>query len=551
MYAVLVTEEGGAQRRLEFSKPEVSVGRVQGNDIILSKRNVSKNHARIVLNEDRPIVVDLNSTNGTWVNGRKITSPFPLNDGDKIYIADFILSLEPRLEPSSPRPSRSAPTIPASSAALGAGMPTPEQLPRKAESTEAPPPAPPPNRRSGGSKKGVEPKATETHANDASTPPSVAPSPTGALGALSTLMARLDERFNAHDIEATAMHDESRWSVAKVAIAETIHSMQSDGSLGATIDTRRLAHAALHEAVGLGPLDDILSSDSVHEVVVNAPDRVLVDAGMGLVPAGARFSSRSTLQTIARRLAAQTGQMLGRRPTLRGILTFGPHVTILQPPLAVQGPILQIRKRRSVSLDELTQKSWMTSEMSAYLRHSIARARNVIVVGPRRSGVSTLISALIGEVSDSEQVVTAEAMPDLRVDRSRVISLVASESGLKLGEVIDEAARLRGNRLVLDDLSGPDVLTGLRAVLTRSPGHMLGVHIWDASSSPVDRLALAAACGGVDGDCAARLVGSAAPVVVALAVEASGPRVDQIVEVQGSEGNSIVHRVARLEFEAR
>ena len=73
MFTVVITEKGGAQRKLEFDKPEVTIGRVQGNDIILPKGNVSKRHSRIVLKDNRFIVDDLKSTNGTYVNGRKIT----------------------------------------------------------------------------------------------------------------------------------------------------------------------------------------------------------------------------------------------------------------------------------------------------------------------------------------------------------------------------------------------------------------------------------------------------------------------------------------------
>ncbi|MEQ8887844.1 MAG: FHA domain-containing protein, partial [Sandaracinaceae bacterium] len=94
MFAVVITEKGGAQRRLDFDKNEVTIGRVQGNDIILPKGNVSKRHSRIVLKDNRFIVVDLKSTNGTYVNGRKITSPLVVKAGDKIYIGDFILTLE-------------------------------------------------------------------------------------------------------------------------------------------------------------------------------------------------------------------------------------------------------------------------------------------------------------------------------------------------------------------------------------------------------------------------------------------------------------------------
>src|ERR1700761_9758741 len=94
MLAIVVNEKGGEQKRLEFDKPEVTIGRVQGNDIVLPKGNVSKRHARIVLKDGKFIIVDLKSTNGTYVNGRKITSPLVVKDSDKIYIGDFIVGVD-------------------------------------------------------------------------------------------------------------------------------------------------------------------------------------------------------------------------------------------------------------------------------------------------------------------------------------------------------------------------------------------------------------------------------------------------------------------------
>ncbi len=94
MFTILIQEKGGEQRRMVFSKPEVTIGRVQGNDIVLPKGNVSKRHARIVLKDGKFIIVDLKSTNGTYVNGRKITSPLVVKDSDKIYIGDFIVGVD-------------------------------------------------------------------------------------------------------------------------------------------------------------------------------------------------------------------------------------------------------------------------------------------------------------------------------------------------------------------------------------------------------------------------------------------------------------------------
>src|SRR5882762_334367 len=94
VFTIIISEKGGEQRRVDFDKPEITIGRVQGNDVILPKGNVSKRHSRIVLKDGKYIIVDLKSTNGTYVNGRKITSPLVLKDTDKIYIGDFIVGVD-------------------------------------------------------------------------------------------------------------------------------------------------------------------------------------------------------------------------------------------------------------------------------------------------------------------------------------------------------------------------------------------------------------------------------------------------------------------------
>jgi len=145
MFAININEKGGESKRLEFDKPEVTIGRVQGNDIILPKGNVSKRHSRIVLKDGKFIIVDLKSTNGTYVNGRKITSPLVIKGTDKVYIGDFILSVEeaaageahddlappPPMPPPAPAPRRTTMPPP---------PPAPKPAPRPAP--VAPPPEP-------------------------------------------------------------------------------------------------------------------------------------------------------------------------------------------------------------------------------------------------------------------------------------------------------------------------------------------------------------------------------------------------------------------------
>src|SRR5271167_4265421 len=94
MFTIIISEKGGAERREIFERNEINVGRVQGNDLVLPKGNVSKHHARLLYRDSRFIVTDLKSTNGTYVNGRKISQATIVREGDKIYIGDFILRLE-------------------------------------------------------------------------------------------------------------------------------------------------------------------------------------------------------------------------------------------------------------------------------------------------------------------------------------------------------------------------------------------------------------------------------------------------------------------------
>src|SRR3954462_13873979 len=95
MFLITLTEKGGGnQQQLTFKKGEVTIGRLAGNDIVLGKGNVSKYHSRLVLKDGKYIVVDMQSTNGTYVNGKKIAAPQVVRPSDKIYIGDYIINVE-------------------------------------------------------------------------------------------------------------------------------------------------------------------------------------------------------------------------------------------------------------------------------------------------------------------------------------------------------------------------------------------------------------------------------------------------------------------------
>src|SRR5580765_1839809 len=116
MFSIIISEKGGAERREHYDRTEINVGRVQGNDLMLPKGNVSKRHARLLYRDGRFIVTDLKSTNGTYVNGRKIAQATIVREGDKIYIGDFVLRLDaaapvPQMEAMQPGDEESIRTL--------------------------------------------------------------------------------------------------------------------------------------------------------------------------------------------------------------------------------------------------------------------------------------------------------------------------------------------------------------------------------------------------------------------------------------------------------
>ena len=93
MLSVTITEKDGPSTTTTFDKTEVLIGRVKGNDVVLPKTNVSKRHSRIVVKDGKIILVDLKSTNGTFINGHKITTPHVMQEGDKVFIGDFMIEV--------------------------------------------------------------------------------------------------------------------------------------------------------------------------------------------------------------------------------------------------------------------------------------------------------------------------------------------------------------------------------------------------------------------------------------------------------------------------
>ena len=551
MFTIVVTGKSGSKRRIEFSKTEISIGRVQENDVILPKGNVSKRHARLVVEDDKYTIADLKSTNGTYVNGKKLIGPQQVSPSDKIYIGDFVLAVAPtkhrattEVEPDGhPAFRKDSRSLPVTDAPPRRARKNSVVKPAAKTEVPAPPVAPTSTQQSVSDEFRLD-QEPDSNADQRFQPiesvtPSVVEYAPDRLGPLAMVMARVAERFDVHNIEPSAIHDQARWNSAQLAISETIQSMRNDGSFGSGVDTKKIANAALHEAVGLGPLDGLLSNEETKEIIVSGVANLSVDRGSGHKTQEARFSSRATLNTIAQRLAGQTGRLLTRNPVFQGVLSFGPYVTIVQAPIAVDGPVIEIRAARQTSIDDLVQGRWLNQDMTDLLNAAIEHRRNVMIVGPQGGGVTTLLSALTGSIAADGRALVIEAIPDLAVDRSTVASFTSADTNMSLGQVVRRVARLRADRLVIDDLSGADLRDALLAVANREPGHLLGVHSAgpnDVAELVVDSIVAEA---NIDKEVAAGLIAATVHLLVDVRRTGEGHRVLRIDEVRGASGSEL------------
>lgn len=596
MFGVIVTEKGGSTERHEFEQNEVTIGRVQGNDIILGKGNVSKRHSRLVLKDGRFIVVDLKSTNGTYVNGRKVTSPIVVKPGDKIYIGDFTLTIEggpgtsssmpamrPIGEPAAPQPAPTpapqaaplpppAPPAPRVEAAVPAQvMPSSGPPPAPFTDPQAPRPSPPPASSSSplGTSTGTSSHEFGKQAKTWEPPkraelfeggrPIATPRPPlheiGSRGAptkhtsayealalvigdrnLRTVMQRLEADLDIHEISAEAMRDSRRWTDAESRVERIIQRLMAESAID-EVDPTALAASAVREAVGLGVLEGLLADERVREILVSAPGEVWVDYGQGPERASSGFSDGRMMLTVLRRLASQAGIALDRSVAVHQfLLPAGSHVTVVLPPVATNGPIVEIRRvHAGPSLDDMVASHALAPEARTAIVRAVQAGRTVAVVGPTGSGVTTMLCAIADVFPARERVVVASAIADLRLERANTVALAAGIGPHRptFREVIGQAARLRSDRLLLDGVSGEELAVALAHLSARKGGDVLGVRTRLGESSTLTLRHLLERQ-GVASDEAAALVTDAIALVVELDEAHGLRRVRRVVDLASS-----------------
>jgi pilus assembly protein CpaF len=326
----------------------------------------------------------------------------------------------------------------------------------------------------------------------------------------------------------------------------------------------RLCELILREAVGLGPLEELLTDSAVEEVMVNGHDRVYVERRGRIERTEVRFPSEQALRDAIERILTPLGRRVDElSPMVDARLEDGSRVHVVIPPLAVDGPTMSIRRFSAARPGprELVDLGTLTEELHDELRAAVGARRSILVSGGTGSGKTTLLNALSAFIDPDERVITIEDAAELRLRQPHVVRLesrpanVEGRGQVTIRELLRGALRMRPDRIVIGEVRGGEALDLLMALNTGHEGALSTVH----ANSPEDALrrveTLALMAGlGLPHDAIREQLGRGLDLVIHLARLSDGSRrvveVAEVVRTAGSVGVRELFRLGR-DTEAR
>ncbi len=475
MLRIVITEKGGDPRRFEFDKDEITIGRVEENDICLPKGNVSKKHARMVAKDGAVVLIDLKSTNGTFLDGERVSAPQVVSRESQISIGDFGLNVELQEEQH-----------PAAAVVEEESIPTPPPVeparpPRAAtNTTQAPLPrgTAPINPKNGAPNNGG---------------PTLAPAMERYGALLKSVHDQLIEKLDLRRLDVDALGSDELHQKTTATVRSIVQSLDAAGDL-LDVSVETLIEDVVNEALGLGPLEQYLKDDDISEIMVNNAHQIFVERKGRLERADKLFSSNQTVLNVIERIVAPLGRRIDESsPLVDARLKDGSRVNAIIPPLALKGPSITIRKfsRERLGIKDLVRFGTLTEPMAEFLDACVKARKNIVISGGTGSGKTTLLNVIASFIPDHERIVTIEDAAELQLPQEDVVSLESRPANIEgtglvsIRDLVRNSLRMRPDRIVVGECRGGEALDMLQAMNTGHDGSLTTLH----ANTPRDALA--------------------------------------------------------------
>src|SRR5437899_10666433 len=357
-----------------------------------------------------------------------------------------------------------------------------------------------------------------------------------------TLHRKLLDRIN---LEALATIDNQR---VRAEVRQAVISLiDGEPTLLSSLEKQQISEEVLDEVFGLGPLEPLLQDPSISDILVNTHKQVYIERKGLLELTTVRFRDDQHLLRIIDKIVSQVGRRVDEStPMVDARLSDGSRVNAIIPPLAVDGPLLSIRRFGTDKLmpQDLVDKKSMTSGMMELLQVAVKAKLNIIIVGGTGAGKTTLLNALSVYISNKRRIVTIEDASELQLKQPHLARLETRPANLegtgavKQRQLLVNSLRMRPDRIVVGEVRGEEALDMLQAMNTGPDGSLSTIHA-NTPRDAVSRLEVMVSLANANMQLISirQQISSAVHVLVQIARLSDGSRrVINITELTGMEG---------------
>jgi pilus assembly protein CpaF len=295
-----------------------------------------------------------------------------------------------------------------------------------------------------------------------------------------TLHRKLLDKIN---LEALAMIDNQR---VRGEVRQALVSLiDGETTLLSSLEKQQICDEVLDEVFGLGPLEPLLQDPTISDILVNTYKQVYVERRGMLEITGVTFRDDAHLLRIIDKIVSQVGRRIDESsPMVDARLTDGSRVNAIIPPLAVDGPLLSIRRFSQDKLmpNDLVEKKALTAGMMELLESAVKARLNIIILGGTGAGKTTLLNALSLFINNKERIVTIEDAAELQLKQPHVVRLetrppnLEGNGAVRQRELLVNSLRMRPDRIVVGEVRGAEALDMLQAMNTGHDGSLTTIH---------------------------------------------------------------------------
>jgi pilus assembly protein CpaF len=271
------------------------------------------------------------------------------------------------------------------------------------------------------------------------------------------------------------------------------------------LERERLVDEIMDEAFGFGPLEGPMKDPSVSDILVNGPREVYLERNGMLEPTDILFADDAHLMQVIQRIAARVGRRIDEMsPMVDARLPDGSRVNAIIPPLALDGPVLSIRRFGvRLTAEDLIANQTMPREVLQLIGSAVKARVSVLISGGTGSGKTTLLNTLSAYVPHDERLVTIEDSAELKLQQPHVVRLETRPPNTEgLGEIVQRdlvrnSLRMRPDRIIVGEVRGPEALDMLQAMNTGHEGSLTTIHANDTRDA-LSRLEMMVSLAGAD-----------------------------------------------------